>query len=207
MTTQTRVEKSEVIRLLEECSAKGEPLAGARTLRTHFGCGSFSTYNSILEAWKTSKNKIRENELKAWAFHRKDLEGRIVTGLLQTLNARCEEILNELLKQANVDLETEKTSKKEALAKLEEVQRENARLEEQLNKQSLQLEEANRLLANKIEETAQKCALEKELIKANYEEKMREQQKINDKLDALLRELTLRPRGRPRPEIKEEKMK
>lgn len=204
MNTQARIEKSEVLKLLEEYSSKGEPLPGARTLRTHFGCGSFSTYNAIVEEWKSNKDKLRANELKSWAFHSKDIEGRIVNGLLQSLNDRVEEILNELIKQARVDVLTEKASREEALAELEEVQRENARLREELERQRQQLEASNNVLADKIEEMAQKCSLEKELLKAGYEEKLRERDEINRKLDALLRQVSVRPRGRPRSEQKEE---
>lgn len=199
MNTTPRVEKSKVIELLEQCSSRGESVPGARTLRRHFGCGSF---NANVEEWKEVQAKKWENELKTWAFHSKDLEERVTQAMLQVLNGRVEEVLIALQKQASQDFIMEKKAKEETMAELEEVIRENERLRAELTRERQMREALNQTMIEKVESMAKKCSEEKEELKLVYEEKLHQNQEVSNKLDSLLRQMALRPRGRPRSEPK-----
>ncbi|MCD8244645.1 MAG: DNA-binding protein [Parabacteroides sp.] len=186
MINEPRIEKTTVFKHLDEIYARGEPLPGARALRAHFKTGSFSTYNEILNQWKLSQENQRQAQLDTLSIHSEDLEGKLIQVLLPILNGRVREIVKEALAEAEVPMAMEKQQNKDLLAELQEVNKENQALKEELEKASQERERISTSIADRVEAMAQKHALEIQQLRDRYEAEIRTKDEINRKLDEVL---------------------
>lgn len=189
MEKPNKIDKAAVMQYLDELSQSGAVIPGARTLRARFKSGSFSTYNDIIEAWKSKQEQAREAELSKTSLHSADLEGRLIKAILPIFNDRIKDIIEDVKLSVELPLKSEQKAYAELLAEHEEVSRENERLREELAKATAEREKFGQTIADKVEQMAHQCAEEKQSLINKYEQKLREKDDINQKLDALLTRL------------------
>ncbi len=193
-----KTNKNAILQYLDEINSKGEAIPGIRSLREKFGSGSYSTFVEIIKEWQESKDKREKEELDETTLHSADLEGKMVSAILPVLKDRLKEILSTVYERSQVEVLTARRLRDEAIAELDEVNRENQRLKIELEKASMERAAMNKTMADKIEAMAMKCAEEKQALKDKYELQLNQRDDLEKKLDALIAQTQTRPKGRPR---------
>lgn len=195
-----KINKNEIMQYLDEIHRKGEETPGIRSLREKFGTGSYSTLGDIIKEWQKSKDKREKEELDETTLHSADLEGKMVSAILPVLKDRLREILSTVYERSQAEVLAARRLRDEAIAELDEVNRENQRLKIELEKASMERAAMNKTMADKIEAMAMKCAEEKQALREKYELQLSQRSDLEKKLDALIAQTQTRPKGRPRKE-------
>lgn len=186
MAKESKTDKQAVFAYLDSIEAKGEPIPGVRALRSHFGVGSFATFTDILNQWKIEQEKKRQSRLDNLSIRSVDLEGKLLAAILPILNDRVKEIINEALSETDQPLAIEKQANKDLYVELQELNKENQLLKEELQKAAQEREKISTVVADKLEAMVQKHAQEIQRLKDHYESELRAKDEINRKLDELL---------------------
>lgn len=195
-----KINKNAIMQYLDEIHSKGEETPGIRSLREKFGTGSYSTLGDIIKEWQESKDMREKEELDETTLHSADLEGKMVSAILPVLKDRLKEILSTVYERSQAEVLVARKLRDEAIAELEEVNRENQRLKIELEKVSMERAAMNKTMADKIEAMAMKCAEEKQTLRDKYELQLNQRGDLEKKLDALIAQTQTRPKGRPRKE-------
>ena len=192
---------------LDEIYLKGEELPGVRVLRDKFGTGSYSTLGEIITEWQQAKDKREKEELDETTLHSADLEGKMVSAILPLLKDRLKEILLTVYERAQSEVVNTRKLRDEAIQELEEVNKENQRLRQELEKASIERAALNKTVADKIEAMAMKCAEEKQALKEKYELQLNQREDLEKKIDALIAQTQTRSKGRPKKNIYDSELK
>lgn len=193
-----KTNKEAIMQYLDDIYRKGEGIPGIRSLREKFGTGSYSTLGGIIKEWQESKDKREKEELDETSLHSADLEGKMVSAILPVLKDRLKEILSTVYERSQAEVIAARRLRDEAIAELDEVNRENQRLKIELEKASMERAAMNKTMADKIEAMAMKCAEEKQALRDKYELQLNQRSDLERKLDALIAQSQPRPKGRPK---------
>lgn len=193
-----KLNKNDIVQYLDDIYRKGEEVPGIRSLREKFGTGSYSTLGQIITEWQKAKDKREKEELDETKLHSADLEGKMVSAILPVLQDRLQEILSTVYERAQAEVLNARRLRDEAIAELEEINKENQRLRLELEKASLERAAMNKTMADKIEAMAMKCAEEKQALKDKYEAQINQRVDLEKKLDAIIAQTQSRPKGRPK---------
>lgn len=181
-----KVDKPAVLAFLQQQIDNGEVLPGARSLRDIFKVGSYSTYSSILCEFNEKEKQKREQQLSGVSLQLKDLEGKLINALLPLINDRLEQMFKAAGQRMEAPLQSAQAAYNELMVELEEVNKENQRLKEELEKSTSQYERLSTSIASQVEQITKRYESEKQDLIAKFNLELKLKDETNRKLDQLL---------------------